>query len=91
MGCVAAGISTAGDLTGGSSTTKFGQSVFDVVATAYTSWWCSNGLYKTVTALSSNAGTSNISTIIPMSNNKRLELAQVACPQTSANCGTANV
>jgi len=84
--CVAAGVSTSSVV---ASSAAFGVSTFDVVVAAYSSWWCSNGLYKTVTDITSAAGASNISTIIPFSNNKRLELAQVACPQSSGNCGTA--
>jgi hypothetical protein len=34
----------------GTSATKFGQGSWNVISTKYTSWWCSNGLYKKVSA-----------------------------------------
>jgi hypothetical protein len=34
----------------GPETTKFGQGSWNVISTKYTSWWCSNGLYKKVSA-----------------------------------------
>lgn len=56
--------------------------------TAYSGWWCSNGLYKTVQ--SGPAVTLNSQQVIPQGVNKRLELAQVGCPNSKAMCGYDN-
>jgi len=54
--------------------------------TRYSSWWCSNGLYKKVTA--ANTVTLNSQQIIGNAVNKRQELAMVGCPQKTIMCGT---
>jgi hypothetical protein len=45
----------------------------------WSSWWCSNGLYKKIT--SSTAKEVNAQQIIGNGMNKRMELAMVGCPQ----------
>jgi hypothetical protein len=42
--------------------TKFGQGSWNVISTKYTSWWCSNGLYKKVIAddTTSTSGVVNV-------------------------------
>jgi hypothetical protein len=52
---------------------------------AYSSWWCSNGLYKKIT--SSTDKEVNAQQIIGNGVNKRLELAMVGCPQKTLMCG----
>lgn len=57
----------------------------DDVSTIWSSWWCSNGLYKNVITGSSKV--LNAQQIIPQATNKRMELAQVGCPQVKSFCG----
>ena len=57
-------------------------------ALKYTSWWCSNGLYKKVTA--STDSTINVTQPIMANQNPRIELAFAACPQITSTCGTTN-
>jgi len=88
--CIAAGVSSGGSLAG-TAASKFGLSIWDIVSTNYTGWWCSNGLYKTITVAGSTTtatAVSNVLTTVPLNSNNRRELAQVACPQLSSNCGT---
>jgi len=56
----------------------FGVSEINATTVAYSGWWCSNGLYKTV----QSAGniTLNAQQTITDGVNKRRELAQVGCP-----------
>ena len=65
-------------ISGTDAAAKFGVSEIDAATTAYSGWWCSNGLYKTV----QSAGniTLNAQQVIPQGVNKRKELAQVGCP-----------
>jgi hypothetical protein len=57
---------------------NFGVSEIEATTVAYSGWWCSNGLYKTV---QSNGNiTLNAQQVIPQATNKRKELAQVGCP-----------
>lgn len=56
--CVAS--TTTGSGTGGGANSKFGAVTWNKVATAYTNWWCSNGLYKKVTGTGSGDGELNI-------------------------------
>jgi hypothetical protein len=71
VACVAGKSATAG--TAGASTVKFGQSSFDLEATKYMSWWCSNGLYNKIT--SGSAGVANTTQTFQMNSNQRKELA----------------
>lgn len=57
----------------------------NAASVAYSSWWCSNGLYSRSTA--STVATRNILQPLLGSQNQRTELALVACPQTKATCG----
>jgi len=84
--CIATSKTATGGVYTGTSN-AFGTTAFETGNAAYTSWWCSNGLYKNVTTATS-ATTINTSTMINTSTNQRKELAQVACPQISAWCGT---
>jgi hypothetical protein len=36
---------------GGADTQAFGVSEIDAITTQYSSWWCSNGLFKKVTVV----------------------------------------
>ena len=66
--------------------------------TAFTSWWCSNGLFNTVTAAGSDNTANGLQSFVnPIkgtittalkATNARLELATVGCPQRSLACGT---
>jgi hypothetical protein len=56
----------------------FGASEIDATTVAYSGWWCSNGLYKNVTA--NGTVVLNAQQLIPQGVNKRMELAQVGCP-----------
>lgn len=69
-----------------SSAAAFGAGAIEDSDTAYSSWWCSNGLYKTLTG--SGAGTLNGTQLFLSSANPRLELALVGCPQKAAVCGS---
>jgi hypothetical protein len=71
--------------TGGAATTDFGQGALDDATVAWSSWWCSNGLYKTVT--SGTAGLLNGTQLFLSGSNQRRELARVGCPQKAAFCG----
>ena len=71
----------------GASAAKFGVSEIDATTTAYSGWWCSNGLYKIVKT--GSAILLNAQQVIPNGVNKRKELAQVGCPQAKAACGIA--
>ena len=55
--CVAS--TTTGSGTGAGSNSKFGAVTWNKAATAYTNWWCSNGLYKKVKSTTANDGTLN--------------------------------
>ena len=50
----------------------------------WSSWWCSNGLYKSV--ITGSTKVLNAQQIIPQATNKRRELAQVGCPQVKSFC-----
>lgn len=41
-------VATANAKVDGSPNTEFGASSWDVTTVKYTSWWCSNGMYKKV-------------------------------------------
>jgi hypothetical protein len=61
----------------------------DDATTRYSSWWCSNGLYKKVWLDSATATAElNSQQIIGNGVNKRIELALVGCPQKTLMCGT---
>ena len=55
----------------------------------YSSWWCSNGLYKKIYLNSSDAATVEVNAqqIIGNGINKRMELALIGCPQKTLMCG----
>jgi hypothetical protein len=67
--------------------------------TAYTSWWCSNGLFNTVTSAGADNTANGLQSFVnPIkgtitaalkATNARLELATVGCPQRSKACGAA--
>jgi hypothetical protein len=61
----------------------------DATATKYTSWWCSNGLYKKVTSAGNKINNAN--QVIGYGTNKRMELAMVGCPQKRTLCGTVTL
>jgi hypothetical protein len=87
--CVAIKSVVAGSGTSSSDwKTSFGQSSIDDALTAWSSWWCSNGLYKTVT--SSTAGVLNGTQVFLSGSNQRRELARVGCPQKAAFCGVTS-
>jgi hypothetical protein len=69
-----------------SNTNAFGQSEIDNATTALSGWWCSNGLYKKIVSV--GVMKVNSQQTIAMSQNKRLELAQVGCPNASVMCNT---
>lgn len=56
--CVA-NVSANTDGGAGGTTTTFGAVTWNIAATAYTNWWCSNGLYKKVKSTSANDGSLN--------------------------------
>jgi len=62
--CIA--VKQQGTYTSGTTST-FGQIAWDDATTTFTSWWCSNGLYKRVTG--SATGSLNVSAITPLGNN----------------------
>jgi hypothetical protein len=47
-------------LTGAGSDAGWAQGSFDAATTLFSSWWCSNGLYKTVTNVANADITTNI-------------------------------
>lgn len=49
--------STTVDTNAGNSTGKFAVNSFDVATTAWTNWWCTNGLYKNIV---SSSGTTDV-------------------------------
>lgn len=55
----------------------------------YSSWWCSNGLYKKIYLNSTPAATVEVNAqqIIGNGINKRMELALIGCPQKTLMCG----
>jgi hypothetical protein len=65
--------------------TAWGASTIDAQNDRWSSWWCSNGLYKNVTA--SGAVTNNSIQTLGYGMNKRMEFAMVGCPQKSTLCG----
>ena len=46
---------------GGASAALFAAAVFDGAATAYSSWWCSNGLYKNVLTAGTTVSNATVS------------------------------
>jgi len=72
------------DAAGGGSIT-FGAIAYEKEAKIFTSWWCSNGLYKHVTT--GPAGKGNFIQTFSYNDNQRLELAMVACPNKTDLCG----
>lgn len=50
----------SGTLLANSGAAMFGPAAFDIDATAYSSWWCSNGLYKNVLTAGSTANTTTV-------------------------------
>ena len=70
-------------------TTAFGVSEIDDGSALRTSWWCSNGLYKKVTVAATTI-VINAQQTISASQNKRMELAQVGCPNAKVACGVAS-
>jgi hypothetical protein len=60
------------------------DSQVDDSSVAWSSWWCSNGLYKKVTAASTVVV--NAQQVIAQATNKRMELAQIGCPQVAYMC-----
>lgn len=69
----------------GSGDNAWAATTLDIDDTAFTSWWCSNGLYKTLTATST--GSQNGIQVWEVGSNQRLELALVGCPQRASLCG----
>lgn len=76
----------------GQAAGKPGSLAFDnSIGTAFSSWWCSNGLYKRVVSnASSGTGIANTVQALAPSQNPRAELALVGCPQRRARCGGAS-
>jgi len=65
--------------------TAWGASTIDAQNDQWSSWWCSNGLYKNVYSLG-NVTNNSIQTL-GYGMNKRMEFAMVGCPQKSTLCG----
>jgi hypothetical protein len=63
----------------------FGQATLEDGLAAWSSWWCSNGLYKSVA--SGTVGSLNGTQLFLSGSNQRRELARVGCPQKAAFCG----
>jgi hypothetical protein len=72
----------------GASAQAYAVSEIDNLTTKYSSWWCSNGIFKKVTVIT-GAGQAvivNANQTIHSSENQRLELALVGCPQGTTMC-----
>lgn len=73
----------------GAGAQAWGTSEIDNVNTQYSSWWCSNGIYKKVTTAGS-AVELNANQELTGSQNARLELALVGCPQGATMCNSGS-
>jgi len=66
----------------------FDTNTFDVAATAFTNWWCTNGLYKNIVKSTTTTDvTRNIVQVMGQNDNNRRELAMVGCPLLAGKCG----
>jgi len=66
-GCVAANNTVTGTASSGATAAsgwKFGTITWDTADTAYTSWWCSNGLYKKNYAAGGSTPSNGLSNLV---------------------------
>lgn len=77
------------DLLTNTSVNNVGWDEVDTATLAYGNWWCSNGLYRYITA--TNVGILNNTQPLLGTQNQRMAITFAAYPLFKALCGTVDV